>query len=152
DLNTLINPDARFVLVPVVVEGMVDHIVAVLYDREENRVELYDSKGLTSEDRLNEHVRCAKDNITLKKVLNDVAEKYADKERPIKFWENTTKQQHDVHNCAIHVLDYYERRINGSTPDAIAQREWTFTKVNNYLREHFLQVIISEKKVGPAGL
>jgi hypothetical protein len=130
---------ASLVLLPVVLKnGLRDHVVAVVYDRKANRVELYDPKGLTSADR-SELARCSVD-MRLSDVLQQVAQTYGNKET--KLWENSNKHQYDSHNCGIYVLNYFERRLNNETPEQIACKGANFSDANNSLREHYLNWIL----------
>lgn len=132
--NEEVDPD--LVLFPVVLKGLVDHIVAVVYDKDKNRVELYDPKGLTSNDYSN-NIR-SKDKINLAGVVRKVAETYGDENTTI--WENTTKHQYDSHNCGVYVSKYFQNRVEGKTVEQAAGQDYSYKNVDS-LRIELINLI-----------
>lgn len=138
--SELTNHDKEIVLIPVVLEGLFgDHIVAVVFDKAHNRVELYDSNGLTSKDH-SESIRCSEENLKLSTLLVRIAQTYGDEKTTL--WENTKKHQYDCHNCGVYVLDYFERRLFGYSPDEITSKGRTFEEVNQTLRNIFIHILL----------
>ncbi len=99
------------IAIPVVLKGCLrDHIVSIFVDTVSNRIEYYDSKGLTIQDR---------NDPMLNHVLLEVLEKYGNKETSV--IENREKHQYDSHNCGVYVLDYFYRRTSESTESIFAK-------------------------------
>lgn len=79
DDTGLILPDVdinkRYLLLPIVVKGRFrNHVIAVFFDRVLNRIEFYDPKGLTSQDRASEHVVCRKKQEPILRDVEDIDE------------------------------------------------------------------------------
>jgi hypothetical protein len=128
-----------WVLVPVVLKGVVDHIVAVLYNRRSNCVEVFDSKGLVSNDYPND-VRCNQEGVKLADVVRKVAHTYGDVNTTV--IENTAKHQWDGHNCGIYVLDYYERRLKGDSHETIVANPLSYAQANQTRRAALIQELL----------
>ncbi len=128
------------ILVPVVMKGFpIDHIVAVVYDRLNNRVELFDSKGLTSRDSTDPVRSAAKEEIHLEDVLRLVVDTYGDENSTI--IENSTQHQYDIHNCGIYVMDYFERRVVGQSHEAIVASPLTYKCANQDRRVQIIRTL-----------
>jgi len=135
-----VDDTKNLIFVPTVLKsGIRDHIVAVVFDREANRIELYDSKGLVALDR-DEYVS-NQDQLMLIDVLQKVVDQYgdADAAEETTIWENTEKHQKDSHNCGVYVLNYIERRLGGESAEQIAAAGLSFTEVNNSCRDELLR-------------
>ncbi len=128
--------DKNFVFVPVVLEGrFANHIIVLTYDYQNKRIEVYDSKGLTSADH-SEKIIC-KDGLTLAEVVNKMAAHYG----AASIYENKELHQKDSHNCGIYVLNYIERRLADDTPEAISQDGLSFTDANQTERNRYHQLL-----------
>ncbi|MCH9626561.1 MAG: hypothetical protein S4CHLAM2_01830 [Chlamydiales bacterium] len=138
------DPDQKkdLLFFPTVVRsGVRDHIVAIVYDKKNNRVELYDPKGLVALDRM-DYVRNQTEGLMLINVIQRIVHKYGDENTTI--WENTTRHQYDSHNCGIYVLDYVQRRSEGRDPAEIATSGLSFSSVNNSIRRQFLDAYLTQ--------
>jgi hypothetical protein len=126
-------------LVPVVLKGHPgDHIVGVVYDKENNRIEVYDPKGLNCEE--NSNLVFKSTQLKLKDVVAIIARYYG----ATSIWENTTRHQYDAHNCGIYTLDYFEGRLEGQEPDYIARHGRSYSEVNTTRRQHYIAKTLVE--------
>lgn len=128
-----------YVLVPVVVLSTIDHIVAVIYDKSKNRIEVFDSKGLACKDRTND-VRCNRKGVKLSDVVRMVAQTYGDANTTLV--ENTEKHQYDAHNCGIYVADYFKRRVEGHSHEAIVASPLSYSEANASRRIEIIRSLV----------
>ncbi len=92
------NIEQKRICIPFVLKGRIrNHVVAIYIDLTANKVEYYDPKGLTINDR---------NDPRLNQLLKRVWEKFGD----YTLVENTQKHQYDCHNCGVYVLSYFYRR------------------------------------------
>ncbi len=136
------NQEKDLLFFPTVIRsGVRDHIVAIVFDRKHNRVELYDPKGLVALDRM-DYVRNQTQGLMLIHVIQRIVNKYGNQDTEL--WENITRHQYDSHNCGVYVLDYIQRRSEGRTPDEISGEGLSFSTVNNTRRREFLQTYLTQ--------
>jgi len=100
-------------MIPVVIKGTLrDHIIAVFFDRRQNTIEIYDPKGLTVMDRMDERP-VSDPNTTMPQLIRKIIETYGNSSTTV--IENTVKHQYDSHNCGVYTCDYFTRRLKGES-------------------------------------
>ncbi len=101
----------KLLAVPVVIQGLEDHIVTFVVDFAKNRIEFYDSKGLTIQDRGDAKLLAKNSNgeiVTLRMVAEEMKTKYGINT----VVQNIEKHQYDCHNCGVYVSNYLTERVN----------------------------------------
>ena len=143
------NPSqhANKLLIPVVLKGIPDHIVAVYITRTIGKdgkptqatIEFYDSKGLTIADRHNQPL-AEKPKMTLGMLIAELTDKYCEGlredvwidndqgelQKELSVEENTEKQQWDSHNCGVYVCRYFAERLAGRARNEVCQEKVTY--------------------------
>lgn len=96
------------------------HIMSVVVDHKAKRVEFYDSRGLLIQDRLSSKVPYTGESFS--KFMQDLLpadQFFAEDGSGYSLWENTEKQQVDVHNCGVMVLKWTTERLAVDDPSTI---------------------------------
>jgi hypothetical protein len=127
----------KLLAIPVVVKGLfVNHVMCVVVDFQNKRIEFYDPQGLTVEDRAKD--RLSRSTISLKQFMDKVCSTYGFDT----VVENTQKHQGDCHSCGIHVLDYIERRSSGKSCEELFDKGRTFEDVNSSVRHEMIKKLL----------
>lgn len=89
------------------------HFVGVVIDFTDERIEYYDSRGLTSK-------KCGfnskSKDFNMRKELEQVSTKLFNR---VNLIENKVRHQEDVHSCGIYISGLFERRAKGETFEVI---------------------------------
>lgn len=137
--------NANNLMIPIVLDGLERHIVAVFISFEEGKpkIEFYDPKGLTIADRESDRLAFL-NHLTLPQAIASIVSTYCNNGQPVTVVENTRKDQNDTHNCGIHVLNYFEQRLKGFEPHEISSDFHTFDRssevrtriIDNLIEDH----------------
>lgn len=126
------------VIIPVVLRGWPrDHIVVMLYDNKDQRLEFYDSQGRVLKDHQSDKVVNTSESLTLLMVVDRLNQILHFRE----VYENQSHHQEDGYNCGIYVLDYILRRLNGETAEAISAKGLTMDEANGPRRLQLMKMI-----------
>ncbi len=116
--------------IPIVLEGILgdftqDHVVAVLFDMENNRIEYYDPKGLTCRYQKGRSLIASPPIllldlfpiIDLPSVLHILKGFYGNGSTTV--LELKRRDQADLYNCGVYVARYYRERLSGTPPETM---------------------------------
>jgi hypothetical protein len=101
-----------YVVIPVVLSTLpFKHIVVIIYERETNTLEFYDSKGYSLLDHGD--VMIAGKNASLSNLFRAAYNKYCvpHREEGIQIQENITQHQFDKDACGVFVMDRIDQRV-----------------------------------------
>ncbi len=133
----------RFLGIPLVVSNRLrDHVVIFFIDLVRNKIDYYDPKGLTINDRAGEPL-LADSKIDLPEAFKQISAAYADGSTVLR--ENTYKHQADAHNCGVYVAEFTRRKLlRGDNEEATAyifEHGASFEDANNRIRREMIQKI-----------
>ena len=146
-----VQPDQpNLVFIPVVINrGWLpfsrDHIVLITVDRTNQRIEYFDSFGISINDR-KETLRQA-DLLTVKDLVTEVASVFFE-DQAFEFRENTELHQKDFHSCHIYVADRARKIIEKGLTDAQLER-LTTAEANQEARIRIIDTIFGWIKAAP---
>lgn len=122
----------KTIAIPLVLEGMpmigTDHIVTVIVDLENKRIEYFNSAGLTINDTGNRVVKFQDQSLV--ETVRDIAKKMFDDPSKVKVIENKKKAQWDINNCGLYDSDFILRRSKGETAEHIFDNPLSYFDTN----------------------
>lgn len=147
------------ILIPFVIKsGIRDHIIAMSVERTADNaytIEYFDSKGLTILDREGfNRATVMGTTLSPKEFIETLTESIEEKRRPKKIaWdikENTKKHQNDCHNCGVHVVDFFIRRLFpderwGMNFTNVCSNRLATSRANEGYRESLMVLVASKE-------
>jgi hypothetical protein len=107
--------DQNYVAIPVVITGIVDHIVCFFIDKKNQTIDFFDSKGRTLKDLEDETV-LGEGGWKLGQLADAILQRY-----PCRTLnQNQRKLQKDIHSCALFIWDFLQRRL-AKKPKTLAE-------------------------------
>jgi Ulp1 family protease len=143
DFPQLPDLNKDLLAIPIIVKGTFrDHVMMVMVDKIAKRIEFYDPKGLTVQDRAS-NVLTNFPEYSLKEFMGKICDAYA-KDDTWSIAENTVRHQSDGYNCGVYVSDYLKRRSEGISFEAIRDNGLSFAQASNTARLEMMNTIIDK--------
>jgi hypothetical protein len=128
----------KLLFFPIIVKGFfIDHVLTIVVDPKNKRIEFYDSKGLTIMDRQYDLLFNFPDN-TLLDLWKEIVNKYA-KDGNWSVIENTHQQQKDLYNCGVFSVKFMIDRHEGISFENLVTSSPSFKDVSQTWRKKLME-------------